>query len=89
MYRESFLPQYGERRADERRLISSALRREQRSLAPVTLARPEQPPSPANGSPARKAVEEGAIDVRDGGTAIADDKEDPFIRAEYEPTVKP
>jgi len=29
-----------------------------------------------------------AIDVRDGGTAIPYDEEDPFIRAEYEETLK-
>ena len=40
------------------------------------------------GRPGEKAIDEGAIDVRDGGTAIPYDEEDPFIRAEYEATLK-
>jgi len=40
------------------------------------------------GRPGEKAIDEGAIDVRDGGTAIPYDEEDPFIRAEYEETLK-
>lgn len=40
------------------------------------------------GRPQAKAIDEGAIDVRDGGTAIPYDEEDPFIRVEYEETLK-
>jgi mannose-6-phosphate isomerase-like protein (cupin superfamily) len=40
------------------------------------------------GRPGEKAIDEGAIDVRDGGTAIPYDDEDPFIRAEYEAILK-
>jgi len=36
------------------------------------------------GRPGEKAIDEGAIDIRDGGTAIPYDMEDPFIRREYE-----
>jgi len=36
----------------------------------------------------RKAIDEGAIEVRDDGKAIPYDEEDPFIRAEYEETLK-
>lgn len=35
------------------------------------------------GRPGEKAIDEGAIDLRDGGTAIPYDLEDPFIRKEY------
>jgi hypothetical protein len=35
------------------------------------------------GLPGEKAIDEGAIDIRDGGTAIPYWDEDPFIRAEY------
>ncbi|MSP38239.1 MAG: hypothetical protein EXR70_07085 [Deltaproteobacteria bacterium] len=57
--------------------------REQITLAPVGLVQPQQP-----GRPGEKAIDEGAIDVRDGGTAIPYDEEDPFIRAEYEEILK-
>lgn len=40
------------------------------------------------GRPGEKAIDEGAIDIRDGGTAIPYWDEDPFIRAEYEETLK-
>jgi hypothetical protein len=40
------------------------------------------------GRPGEKAIDEGAIDIRDGGTAIPYDEEDPFIRAEYEAILK-
>lgn len=40
------------------------------------------------GRPGEKAIDEGAIDIRDGGTAIPYWDEDPFIRQEYEETVK-
>ena len=40
------------------------------------------------GRPGEKAIDEGAIDIRDGGTAIPYWDEDPYIRAEYEETVK-
>jgi hypothetical protein len=35
-----------------------------------------------------KAIDEGAIDIRDGGTAIPYWDEDPFIRQEYEQILK-
>ena len=41
-----------------------------------------------SGRAGEKAIGEGAIDIRDGGTAIPYDEEDPFIRAEYEETLK-
>jgi quercetin dioxygenase-like cupin family protein len=40
------------------------------------------------GRPGEKAIDEGAIDIRDGGTAIPYWDEDPFIRREYEETLK-
>jgi quercetin dioxygenase-like cupin family protein len=40
------------------------------------------------GRPGERAIDEGAIDIRDGGTAIPYWDEDPFIRAEYEETLK-
>jgi quercetin dioxygenase-like cupin family protein len=40
------------------------------------------------GLPGEKAIDEGAIDIRDGGTAIPYWDEDPFIREEYEATLK-
>lgn len=40
------------------------------------------------GRPGEKAIDEGAIDIRDGGTAIPYWDEDPFIRAEYEETLR-
>jgi hypothetical protein len=36
------------------------------------------------GIPGAKAIDEGAIDIRDGGTAIPYWDEDPYIRKEYE-----
>jgi quercetin dioxygenase-like cupin family protein len=39
------------------------------------------------GLPGEKAIDEGAIDIRDGGTAIPYWDEDPFIRAEWLETV--
>mgnify|MGYP003320793409 FL=1 len=33
---------------------------------------------------AEKALDFGAIDVRDGGTAIGYDMEDPYLRKEFE-----
>ena len=38
--------------------------------------------------PGEKATDEGAIDIRDGGTAIPYWDEDPFIRQEYEQILK-
>jgi mannose-6-phosphate isomerase-like protein (cupin superfamily) len=35
------------------------------------------------GLPGQKAIDEGAIDIKDGGTAVPYYDEDPFIRAEY------
>jgi len=40
------------------------------------------------GRPGEKAIDEGAIDIRDGGTAIPYWDEDPYIRSEYEETLK-
>jgi mannose-6-phosphate isomerase-like protein (cupin superfamily) len=40
------------------------------------------------GRPGEKAIDEGAIDIGDGGTAIPYWDEDPFIRGEYEQTLK-
>ena len=40
------------------------------------------------GRPGEKAIDEGAIDMRDGGTAIPYWDEDPFIRQEYEQFLK-
>jgi len=40
------------------------------------------------GRPGEKAIDEGAIDIRDGGTAIPYWDEDPFIRQEYEQILK-
>ena len=47
--------------------------------------------SPFEDPPARPLAKEkdlGAIDIRDGGNAIPYDEEDPFIRSEYEETLK-
>jgi mannose-6-phosphate isomerase-like protein (cupin superfamily) len=40
------------------------------------------------GRPGEKAIDEGAIDIKDGGTAIPYCDEDPFIREEYETILK-
>ena len=40
------------------------------------------------GRPGEKAIDEGAIDIRDGGTAIPYWDEDPYIRREYQETLK-
>ena len=40
------------------------------------------------GVPGEKVIDYGAIDLRDGGTAIPYDEEDPYIRAEYEDTLR-
>jgi quercetin dioxygenase-like cupin family protein len=40
------------------------------------------------GRPGEKAIDEGAIDLKDGGTAIPYSDEDPFIRQEYEAILK-
>lgn len=40
------------------------------------------------GRPGEKAIDYGAIEIKDGGTAIAYRDEDPFIRNEYEETLK-
>ena len=40
------------------------------------------------GRPGEKAIDDRAIAMHDGGTAIPYDEEDPFIRAEYEETLK-
>jgi hypothetical protein len=39
------------------------------------------------GVPGEKAIDYGAIDIRDGGTAIPYDEEDPYLRKEYEATL--
>jgi quercetin dioxygenase-like cupin family protein len=39
------------------------------------------------GVPGEKVLDYGAIDIREGGTAIPYDEEDPYIRAEYEGTL--
>ena len=38
--------------------------------------------------PGSKEKDMGAIDIRDGGSAIPYDEEDPMIRKEYEETLK-
>jgi mannose-6-phosphate isomerase-like protein (cupin superfamily) len=40
------------------------------------------------GIPGQKAIDYGAIDIRDGGTAIPYDEEDPAIRRDYEAALK-
>ncbi len=40
------------------------------------------------GRPGEKAIDYGAIEIKDGGTAIAYRDEDPYIRNEYEETLK-
>ena len=39
------------------------------------------------GVPGEKVVDYGALDIREGGTAIPYDEEDPYIRKEYEETL--
>jgi len=43
---------------------------------------------PTSRAAGEKAIDEGAIDIRDGGTAIPYLDEDPFIRQEYEQILK-
>lgn len=40
------------------------------------------------GAPGEDVIDYGAIDIRDGGTAIPYDEEDPYVRKEYEETLK-
>ncbi len=40
-----------------------------------------------SGTPGAKEIDYGAIDVRDGGTAIPYDMEDPYLRKEFEETL--
>jgi len=40
------------------------------------------------GRPGEEAIDYGAIEIKDGGTAIAYRDEDPYIRKEYEETLK-
>jgi len=39
------------------------------------------------GVPGEKVIDYGALDIREGGTAIPYDEEDPYIRKEYEETL--
>ena len=75
---------HGLGRADERRLVPPALRRQQGAAALHRLVRPQQPRTPAPAFPARRWPTCGAIDVNKGGKAIPYWLEDPYLRKEYE-----
>jgi quercetin dioxygenase-like cupin family protein len=45
-------------------------------------------PGRERGRPGEKAIDYGAIDLKDGGTAVPYYDEDPFLRKEYEATLK-
>jgi quercetin dioxygenase-like cupin family protein len=45
-------------------------------------------PGRSRGRPGEKAIDYGAIDIKDGGTAIPYYDEDPFLRKEHEETLK-
>jgi hypothetical protein len=44
-------------------------------------------PGRERGRPGEKAIDYGAIDMKDGGTAIPYNEEDPFLRKEFEETL--
>ena len=44
-------------------------------------------PGRERGRPGEKAIDYGAIEIKDGGTAIAYRDEDPFLRKEFEETL--
>ena len=44
--------------------------------------------SDERGRPGEKAIDYGAIDLKEGGTAVPYYDEDPFLRREYEETLK-
>ncbi|MCY4486414.1 MAG: cupin, partial [Deltaproteobacteria bacterium] len=44
-------------------------------------------PGRERGRPGEKAIDYGAIEIKDGGTAIAYRDEDPFLRQEFEETL--
>ena len=44
-------------------------------------------PGRDRGRPGEKAIDYGAIDLKDGGTAIPYNEEDPFLRKEFEETL--
>lgn len=45
-------------------------------------------PGRERGLPGEKAIDYGAIDIKDGGTAVPYREEDPYLRKEYEETLK-
>jgi hypothetical protein len=45
-------------------------------------------PGRERGRPGEKAIDYGAIDIKDGGTAIPYSEEDPYLRKEFEATLK-
>lgn len=45
---------------------------------------PRRPGLKGSGAPGQKAIDRGAIDTRDGGSAIPYDEEDPMVRQHYE-----
>ena len=45
-------------------------------------------PGRERGRPGEQAIDYGAIDMKEGGTAIPYYEEDPFLRKEYEETLK-
>jgi hypothetical protein len=44
-------------------------------------------PGRERGRPGEKAIDYGAIHIKDGGTAIPYNEEDPFLRKEFEETL--
>ena len=59
-----------------------------RAAAADRLVRPDNHRKDKAGVPGEKDTDEGAIDVTEGGTAIPYWLEDPFLRKEYEETLR-